>query len=65
MPSLSEGTYCLSTSTIGAAGVVSSERAAVGSVCAVGNITANGFAGRCLRARSIATALSLRASQAR
>ena len=63
--SQSSGTYFLSTSTIGAAGVVSNWRAASGKPSATGNMTASGFAGRCLRARSVATALLLRASQAR
>ena len=63
--SQSSGTYFLSTRTIGAAGVVSNWRAASGKPSATGNMTASGFAGRCLRARSVATALLLRASQAR
>ena len=43
----------------------SSAAAAAGKPVAVGSITASGFAGRCFRARSVATAAGLPASQAR
>ena len=58
-------TCALAISTMGAAGEPISAAAAAGKPVAVGSITASGFAGRCFRARSVATAAGLPASQAR
>jgi hypothetical protein len=59
----SSGSNVFATSTIGAAGVVNKRMAASFRPSADGSITANGFAGRCLRAQMLYRRLPVRVTR--